>query len=76
MTLARMAVSYRNSARLLHERIKELKEASKATDDPVEKSKLGQRIKDLSTLYRETQETARYLEHYYDRGRGVRYVRR
>ena len=34
--------------------------------DPVEKSKLGRRIKDLSILYRETQETARLLEHYYD----------
>ena len=75
MTLARMAVSYRNSARLLRERIKELKEASK-TADPVEKSRLGQRIKDLNTLYRETQETARFLEHYYDGGRGDRHVRR
>ena len=75
MTLARMAVSYRNSARLLRERIKELKEASK-TADPVEKSKLGQRIKDLNTLYRETQETARFLEHYYDGRRGERHVHR
>ena len=65
MTLARMAVSYRRSAQLLRERIKELRAAEKSAD-PTEKSKLGQRIKDLSTLYRETQETARYLEHYYD----------
>lgn len=68
MTLARMAASYRHSAQLLRERIKELREAEK-TADPVEQSKLGQRIKDLSALYRETQETARYLEHYYDRRR-------
>ena len=74
MTLARMAVSYRHSAQLLRERIKELKEAEKSAD-PVEKSRLGQRVKDLSTLYRETQETARLLEHYYD-GRRRRYVRR
>ena len=74
MTLARMAVSYRHSAMLLRDRIKDLKEAEK-TADPVEKSKLGQRVKDLTTLYRETQETARYLEHYYDRRRG-RHVRR
>ncbi len=73
MTLARMAASYRRSAQLLRERIKELREAEK-TASPVEKSKLGQRIKDLNTLYRETQETARYLEHYYDRDR--RYRRR
>ena len=35
MTLARMAVSYRHSAQLLRERIRELKEAEK-TADPVE----------------------------------------
>lgn len=74
MTIARMAASYRHSARLLWDRIKELKEAEK-TADPVEKSKLGQRIKDLNTLYRETQETARLLEHYYD-GRCRRHGRR
>ena len=66
MTLARMAVSYRQSALLLRERINELKEAEK-TADPDERSRLGQRIKDLSVLYRETRETARLLEHYYDR---------
>ena len=75
MTLARMAESYRHSAHLLRERIRELKAAEKKTEDPVEKGKLGQRVKDLSTLYRETQETARLLEHYYDRRRG-RHVRR
>ena len=69
MTLARMAVSYRHSAQLIRERIKELREAEK-TADPVEKSKLGQRIKELSTLYRDTQETAHLLEHYYDGRKG------
>ena len=69
MTLASMAVSYRHSAQLLQGRIRELKEAEK-TADPAEKSQLGQRIKDLNTLYRETRETACLLEHYYDRRRG------
>ena len=32
-----------------------------------EKAKLEQRIRDLSSLYRDTQETARFLERYYDR---------
>lgn len=66
MTLAQMAVSYRHSARLLRERIRELKEAEK-TAQAEEKSRLERRIKDLSTLYRETRETAWLLEHYYDR---------
>lgn len=66
MTLAQMAVSYRRSARLLQERIRELKEAEK-TAETEEKSRLERRVKDLSTLYRETRETAWLLEHYYDR---------
>lgn len=68
MTLECMAVSYRHSAQLLRERIRELKEAEK-TAEAEEKSKLARRIKDLSTLYRETRETAWLLEHYYDRRR-------
>ena len=66
MTLERMAASYRDSAHLLWGRIKELKEAEKSAG-PEEKSQLGRRIRDLNILYRETQETARLLEHYYDR---------
>ena len=66
MTLARMAASYRHSAELLRQRMNELKEAAGAAG-PVEKSQLEQRIRDLNTLYRETRDTARLLEHYYDR---------
>ena len=44
----------------------ELKEAAK-TAEPSERSKLEQRVRDLSSLYRDTQETARFLERYYDR---------
>ena len=66
MTLARMAESYRHSAGLLRERIQELKAAEK-TANQEERSRLGERIRDLSALYRETQETAGLLEHYYDR---------
>ena len=66
MTLAHMAESYRHSARLLRERIRELKEAEK-TAEADEQSALERRIKDLNTLYRETRETAWLLEHYYDR---------
>ena len=73
MTLACMAESYRHSARLLRERIQELKAAEKTADQD-EKSRLGERIKDLSVLYRETRETAGLLEHYYDR-RESRHVR-
>lgn len=66
MTLARMAASYRHSAELLRQRMNELKEAAK-TAEPSERSRLEQRVRDLSSLYRDTQETARFLERYYDR---------
>lgn len=68
MTLAQMAESYRHSAGLLRERIKELKRAQE-TADPAGWACLDRRIKDLNILYRETRETARVLEHYYDRRR-------
>lgn len=66
MTLAEMAVGYRHSAQLLRDRIRELK-AAERTAQAEEISKLEQRVKDLTTLYRETRETAWLLEHYYDR---------
>ena len=66
MTLTRMAASYRHSAELLRQRMNELKEAVR-TAGPAEKSQLEQRIRDPNTLYRETRETARLLERYYDR---------
>ncbi len=66
MTLLRMAVSYRKSAELIRLRIYALKEAAK-TADGKEKSQLEQRIRDLSSMYRDTQEIARVLERYYDR---------
>ena len=66
MTLLRMAASYRQSADLLRLRIVALKEAS-LTAGPEEKARLEQRIRDLRALHRDTQETARMLERYYDR---------
>ncbi len=66
MTVRSMAESYWQSAGLLHARIRELRDQSK-TAGPVEKTKLEQRIRDLNSMYRETKETAAFLERYYDR---------
>ena len=66
MTLLCMAESYRHSAGLLQLRIRELKEQAKAAG-PAEKTNLEQRIRDLSVMYRETRETAMFLERYYVR---------
>ncbi len=66
MTLLHMAAGYRQSARLLWLRIVALREAQR-TAEPEERRCLEQRIRDLTLLYRDTQATARVLEHYYDR---------
>ena len=67
MTLLRMAASYRQSADLLRVRIIALKDELARTEDPKERGRLEQRIKDLNTLYRETREAALVMERYYDR---------
>ena len=67
MTLLRMAASYRQSAVLLRVRIIALKDELARTEDPKERGRLEQRIKDLNTLYRETREAALVMERYYDR---------
>ena len=67
MTLLRMAASYRQSADLLRVRIIGLKDELARTEDPKERGRLEQRIKDLNTLYRETREAALVMERYYDR---------
>jgi len=67
MTLLQMAASYRQSAGLIRVRVIALKDAAGQTQEPEEKRKLEQRIRELNILYRETRETARFLERYYDR---------
>ena len=68
MTLSAMAASYHHSADLLRARIRELKERAGTAEQP-ERLRLEQRIRELSSMYRETRATARILEHYYDRRR-------
>ena len=67
MTLLRMAASYRQSADLLRVRIIALKDELARTEDPKERGRLEQRIKDLNALCRETREAALVMERYYDR---------
>src|SRR5699024_7478650 len=57
-TLLRMAASYRQSGDLIRLRIIALRDAAKASDDPDERSRLEQRIRDLNALYRDTREIA------------------
>jgi len=61
-----MAASYRHSGELLRLRMIALKDQARSAE-PEERLRLEQRIKELNTLYRETRETALFLERYYDR---------
>ena len=67
MTLMHMAASYRRGGELIRLRIIALQDAIRETEDPEEKRRYEQRIKDLSTFYRESREVALVLERYYDR---------
>lgn len=66
MTLLRMAASYRHSGNMIWLRIVALREAAREAE-PLERSRLEQRIRELNILYRDTCATARFLERYYDR---------
>ena len=66
MMLLRMAAAYRQSGDLIRLRIIALQDAAR-TAGPEEKKRLELRIRELSTLYRETREVALVLERYYDR---------
>ncbi len=66
MTLLHMAASYRRSGDLIRLRIIALRDAAR-TASPEERSRLEQRIRELTVLYRETREIALVLERYYDR---------
>ena len=68
MTLAELSDTYRESARLLQKRLKELRDAWRASEDPEEKWHLQRRIAALTPMLTEMNELADLTAHYYDRG--------
>ena len=67
MTLLEMSVLYADSAAAIRCRIRELREAIQAHEDPEEAQRLQRRIAELTPLLRETRELAKLTAHYYDR---------
>lgn len=65
MTLYELALEYRQTASQLRERIKELEQEYKSTEDDRKKSLLDGRIRKLRPMYRDTQAVAMDLENYY-----------
>lgn len=68
MKLEEMAVDYRHSARLLEERIRQLKREWTGTQDRLERIRLEARIEMLTAMFRETRDVAVVCERYYERG--------
>ena len=68
MKLEEIAVDYRHSARLLEERIRQLKRELPGTQDRLERIRLEARIEMLTAMFRETRDVAVVCERYYERG--------
>ena len=68
MKLEELARSYRESARWLAVRIRQLKRELERAEDPLEQKNLEGRIRVLWTMYRETRDVAVVCERYYERG--------
>lgn len=65
MTIPQLAEEYRRSADMVRQRIAELERAMEETEDEELRFRLDSRIRPLRTIYRQTRDTARYLESYY-----------
>lgn len=68
MTLTELSREYEASAQLLRDRMRQLRLAVRATDDPEEKWRLRRRIADLTPMLTHTNELAELTAHYYDPG--------
>ena len=68
MRLCDLSAEYEKSARLLQKRMKELRKAIQATDDPEEKWHLQRRLADLTPILTQMNELADLTAHYYDMG--------
>lgn len=76
MTLQELSVEYRAHARALDFRICQLQAVLDRTEDEEERCLLAERIRMLSTMFREARELAVLTERYYERGyrRNVKYT--
>lgn len=68
MTLKEMSGEYEKSAALLRTRLRQLRLALAATDDPEEIWHLKRRIAELTPMLTEMNELAELTAHYYERG--------
>ena len=68
MTLYELSAGYQESARLLRERMRELRKSVHQTDDPEAQWHIQRRIAELTPILTQMNELAELTAHYYDRG--------
>lgn len=68
MKLAEMSREYRESARLLQDRLRLLRQMLAQEDDPEEIWHIQRRIAELTPMLTQMNELAELTEHYYERG--------
>ena len=67
MTLSELSVEYGNSAELITQRLRLLREMERLCTDEVERQHLHRRILELRPLLQQCRELQRLTAHYYDR---------
>ena len=68
MTLAEMSKDYEESARLLRQRLRLLRQMAAETDDPEELWHLKRRLAELTPMLTQMNELAELTANYYKRG--------
>ena len=68
MTLYELSLEYRKAAVPLRDRLRQLRQQLRQTDDPEQIWKLKRRIAELTPMLTQVNELAELTEHYYDRG--------
>lgn len=68
MTLQHISVQYRESAQLLQNRLKQLRQMAQRTEDPETLWHIQRRIGELTPMLTQMNELAELTEHYYERG--------
>lgn len=68
MTLYELSLQYRAAAVPLRNRLRQLRQQLRQTDDPEQIWKLKRRIAELTPMLTQVNELAELTEHYYERG--------
>ena len=68
MTQQKLSYQYQEQARVLHQRIVDLRRAQAHCESREREELLRQRIRDLEPLHRESRQLAELTARYYDRG--------